>query len=170
MSNMEEAIAALLRSQAALQESIKEMCSRTLGQQRRAQSPQRFLVKMTKDDDVTAYLELFERVAQREGWPPAEWANILAPYLTGEAQRVYQDMPPGEASSYGHLRTAILAQYGYSLPARAQHFHAWQYDPTQPARPQVAELSRRARRWLEEGEGPSATERVVVCGPYPPMP
>ena len=109
MSSLEDAIGALLRSQAALQESIQEMCSKSLGQPRRGRSPQRNLVKMTQEDDVTAYLEVFERTAQREGWPPAEWAHILAPYLTGESQRAYQDLTPGEASNYARLKTTILA-------------------------------------------------------------
>ena len=43
----------------------------------------RLLPKMTADDDVEAFLQVFENTAHREGWPEDEWARALAPLLTG---------------------------------------------------------------------------------------
>lgn len=82
-------------------------------------------------------------------------------FLTGEAQKAYRDLTSQEAGSYTTIKTAILAQYGYSLPARAQRFHQWTYDPALPARAQVAALTRLTRSWLVEGKGPSVLERIV---------
>lgn len=85
--------------------------------------PEKVLTKQTAEDDVESYLELFERVATREKWPRNNWANILMPFLTGDAQRACQDLPATDAANYVELKATIPAQYGYSLPAKAQRVH-----------------------------------------------
>ncbi|KAL8178655.1 UNVERIFIED_CONTAM: hypothetical protein K2H54_054683 [Gekko kuhli] len=44
------------------------------------------LTKMDPEDDVEASLEVFELAAEATKWPPEQWAFILGPYLTVEAQ------------------------------------------------------------------------------------
>ncbi len=44
---------------------------------------------MMAHDDVEAFLQMFENTAVREGWESEGWAWLLAPLLTGEAQRAY---------------------------------------------------------------------------------
>lgn len=56
----------------------------------------------------------------------------------------------------------VLAQYGLSLPGKAQRVHSWGYQVTLPARAQVTTLTRMVRSWLEEGDGPTSVERVVI--------
>ena len=75
--------------------------------------------KLGTDDDVEAYLETFERTAQRENWPVEQWAHIVAPFLTGPAQQASQDLPAETARQYPALKQAILAFYGHNLAARA---------------------------------------------------
>ncbi len=50
------------------------------------------LVRLTDQDDVEAYLHTFEGIATREGWVREEWARLIAPFLTGEAQRAYYSL------------------------------------------------------------------------------
>lgn len=124
----------------------------------------RLLPKMTADDDVEAFLQVFENTAHREGWPENEWARALAPLLTGEAQRAYFSLPLASADSYAEVKREILARLGLSPVCAAQQFHEWEYKPRVPTRAQAAELSRIAQHWLLEGD-PTATqvaERVVV--------
>ncbi len=47
------------------------------------------LVWLMDQDDVEAYLHTFEVIATREGWVREEWARLITPFLTGEAQRAY---------------------------------------------------------------------------------
>lgn len=63
-----------------------------------------------------------------------------------------------EAAKYATLKAAILA----SLAARAQKFHSWNYDPAQPAQPQIAALTRLTRNWLTGGNGPLVVDGVVL--------
>lgn len=158
---MENTLTTLLQSQEALQRAVVDLCgSLRRGETRRA--PRDVLTKMTPDDDVEAYLEIFERAAQAERWPQEDWARILGPFLTGEAQKAYRDLAPAENHLYPALKTAVLSRYGYSLPARAQRFHNWTYDPAGPVRAQVSELVRRTRSWLVEGDGPALLDRIVL--------
>ena len=98
-------------------------------------APTSRLTKLGPDDDVEAYLETFEQVATREGWPEAQWACIVAPFLTGPAQQASQDINPGDAGLYPALKAAVLAYYGHSLAARALNFHEWTFDVRGPVRP-----------------------------------
>ncbi len=156
---MEEALTAILQAQTTLNAAVTELCRRTEAQGRR---PQDYLTKMTKDDDVETYFDLFERTDQRERWPRAEWANLILPFLTGDAQKACRDLTVHEVANYEVVKRAVLAQYGLSLPAKAQRVHSWGYKVTLPARAQVTTLTRMVRSWLEEGDGPPSVERVVI--------
>uniref|UniRef100_A0A9J7ZY96 Integrase catalytic domain-containing protein n=1 Tax=Cyprinus carpio carpio TaxID=630221 RepID=A0A9J7ZY96_CYPCA len=107
---------------------------------------------------------MFETVATWEAWPKEEWARIVAPLLTGEAQRAYFALPPEQSTCYEDLRKEILGRMGLSPISAAQLFNEWTFDPRQPARAQAASLSRLAQHWLLAG-GPTVhqvAERVMV--------
>ena len=88
-------------------------------------APSRFLLKQTETDDIEAYLNTFERTAVWENWDPAQWASLLAPFLSGTAQKAYQDLTDDQASNYEGLKKEILRRYGYTLISRSQRFHDW---------------------------------------------
>ena len=67
-------------------------------------APTSRLTKLGPDDDVEAYLEVFERTARRESWQEDRWAHILPPSLTGPAQQASQDLAPECASQYPALK------------------------------------------------------------------
>ena len=158
---MEAALAAIINAQASLQAATAKLCDRTSAVEKRL-SPHDVLTKLTPDDEIDAYLELFERTAQWQQWPREEWGAILSPFLTGEAQKACRDLSTVEARGYQNLKTAILAQYGFSLPAKAQCYHQWVYNPSLPACAQITALIRQTHNWLEEGSGPSAVDRIIL--------
>ena len=160
-SRTEDALWPIAQSQSLLQTAVAELCHQR-NSERATRTPRDVLTKLDPNDDVETYLQIFEQTARREKWPAADWAGILAPFLTGEAQQAYHHLPASEGSSYGSLKAAILAHYGYSLAARAQRYHQWAYDAALPVRPQVMELLRRTRSWQEEGEGPGTLDRLVM--------
>ena len=123
-----------------------------------ASAPTSRLTKFGPDDNVEAYLEVFERTAQWESWPVDQWAHILSLFLTGPAQQARQDLTPEHASQYPELKQAILAYHGHSLAARGQHFHNWWFDILT----QITQQGMLVRRWLMAGEGPSTLDRVLI--------
>ena len=125
-------------------------------------TPTSRLTKLGPDDDVEAYLETFERTAVRESWPEAQWAYILAPFLSGPAQQAYQDLSSEAAAQYRALKRAVLAYHGQHLAARAQRVHEWRFEAKGAVRTQIAQHSRLVKRWLTTGEGPSPVDRVVI--------
>ena len=165
---MEQALAQLIQNQAqqaqglqALQEAMTQL-GQHLTRPDQPPEPSKVLTKQSADDDIEAYLEVFERTAGRERWPRAQWAGILGPFLTGDAQKAYRDLPLADVNDYDKMKVAILAHYGHNLQTRAQRFHMWTYDSTSPVRPHIAALMRLTRAWLTTGEGPPAVDRIVM--------
>ncbi|KAK3539702.1 hypothetical protein QTP70_012033 [Hemibagrus guttatus] len=46
---------------------------------------QSLIMKMMAEDDVEAFLETFKWMAEREGWRQWDWADLVAPLLTGDS-------------------------------------------------------------------------------------
>ncbi|XP_073707405.1 uncharacterized protein gabrb3 isoform X2 [Garra rufa] len=124
----------------------------------------RLLPKLTADDDIEAYLKMFESVARTEGWARGIWAEILAPLLSGEAQRAYFSLPAAAQNNYSELKREILGRLGLSAVAAAQRFHDWEFKARLPIRAQIADLMRLAEHWLLENSPSPAqvVEKVVV--------
>ncbi|KAL0200339.1 hypothetical protein M9458_003526, partial [Cirrhinus mrigala] len=122
------------------------------------------LPKLSGDDDIKLYLQMFETTATWESWDRSEWERLLGLLLTGEAQRAYFSLPTELAESYDELKKEILGHLGLSSISAAQLFHEWEYKPRRPARAQAAELARLAWHWLLEGTPPASqvAERVTI--------
>ncbi|XP_073809816.1 uncharacterized protein [Danio rerio] len=127
-------------------------------------SAHRFITKLSDLDDIDAYLHTFEVIAERERWPKESWARMLAPFLTGEAQRAYFALETPKNDDYKALKKEILARMGLSNISAAQQFSQWSYDDKKLVRTQAANLSRLGRLWLLGGD-PTAVqvaEKVVI--------
>lgn len=111
------------------------------------------LPRLSKEDDIEAFLMTFERTATLEEWPPTEWASALAPLLTRVAQEAYFDLDSREVADYGRLKTEILSRYQLTARDRAVKFHQWTYMTDQPVRAQIFALIRLMKQWLEPGKG-----------------
>lgn len=123
-----------------------------------------FLQKLSLSDDVEAFLATFERTAEREGWPQDQWAGLIAPFLTGDPQKAYFDLPPDHAKDYQKLKAEILARLGVTTAVRAQRVHQWKYRPDRPPRSQMHDLVQLVKKWLQPEmlSGLQIVERVVL--------
>lgn len=110
--------------------------------------PSKFILKLTEADDIEAYLQAFERTAAREKWSHEQRISLLAPFLSGTAQKTYQDLTADQAMHYEWLKKEILCRYGYTLISRAQRFHHLAYDARTSPRSQMHDLIRLAKTWL----------------------
>ena len=81
-------------------------------------APTSRLTKLGPDDDVEAYLEVFERTARRESWPEDQWAHILSPFLTGPAQQAGQDLSAETAGQYPALKQLRAQPRGEGAPVQ----------------------------------------------------
>lgn len=66
--------------------------------------------KITAHDDVKSFRLMFETIVTREGWDRNEWPRLLAPLLTGEAQRTYFSIDVEVSGCYDELKREILAR------------------------------------------------------------
>uniref|UniRef100_A0A8C5LN96 SCAN box domain-containing protein n=1 Tax=Leptobrachium leishanense TaxID=445787 RepID=A0A8C5LN96_9ANUR len=123
-----------------------------------------FLQKLSASDDVEAFLTTFERTAEREGWPQDQWAGLIAPFLTGDPQKAYFDLPLEDAKNYDRLKAEVLARLGVTVAVRAQRVHCWKYCPDQPPRSQMHDLGQLVKKWLqpETLTREQMVERVVM--------
>ena len=96
---------------------------------RRTKPPKPTLQKLSKEDDIESYLDMFERVARQPGWPKELWTTQLAGLLSGEALDAFVSVPSETARSYDAVKEAILARFlvnaeTYRLRFRGSHCRA----------------------------------------------
>uniref|UniRef100_A0A8C5WFA9 Uncharacterized protein n=1 Tax=Leptobrachium leishanense TaxID=445787 RepID=A0A8C5WFA9_9ANUR len=102
--------------------------------------------------------------AEREGWPQDQWAGLIAPFLTGDPQKAYFDLPLEDAKNYDWLKAEVLSRLGVTVAVRAQRVHCWKYCPDQPPRSQMHDLGQLVKKWLqpETLTKEQMVERVVM--------
>ena len=66
------------------------------------------LTKLSEVDDVEAFLTTFERIMAVSGVARSQWAYMLAPQLTGKAQKAFAALEEPQACDYDALKAAIL--------------------------------------------------------------
>ncbi|KAL0174660.1 hypothetical protein M9458_030628 [Cirrhinus mrigala] len=104
----------------------------------------RLLPKLTADDDIEAYLKMFESVANTEGWARGTWAAVLAPLLSGEAQRAYFSLPVFMETPARYILICLPSIKDLPVPLLLGRdwpgFEAALADATQPAQPRRRQL------------------------------
>ena len=84
--------------------------------------PKPTLQKLSADDDIEHFLEMFERTAKQRRWPEDVWAMQLAGLLTGKAMAAYANLSVGAANDYHAVRQAILRRYQVNAETHRQQF------------------------------------------------
>ena len=71
---------------------------------------------------VEAFFEIFERLAAQRKWPYESWVTLIAPNLTGEAQKAYVNLEQPDGEDYAAVKAAILRTYELVPEAYRQRF------------------------------------------------
>ena len=100
-------------------------------------------------DDMDAFLERFERFAESQLRPEAQWAVSLSPLLTGKGLQVYSSMPSTEASNYSNLKTALLKRYQLTEDGFRSKFRNSKPESGETVFQFVARLRRYFTRWVD---------------------
>ncbi|KYO40147.1 hypothetical protein Y1Q_0022080 [Alligator mississippiensis] len=80
--------------------------------------------KMTRDNDLEAYIEAFERHALMTRLNQEYWASQLGALVVGKAQVTYRALPRDKARDYKHVKQAILYQLEINPDHYRHLFHA----------------------------------------------
>ena len=81
------------------------------------------LAKLTKQDDIEAYLTVFERTMCAYKVERSRWSYMLALQLTGRAQKVFAVMETEQSGNYDALKNAILTRYDINEEAYHHPFN-----------------------------------------------
>ena len=113
-------------------------------------------------DDIDAYLQRYEKVAEVNKWPEADWALHLSTLLTGQALALYARLPAEEARDYEELTAALLRRYELTVDGFRKRFHEARRDIDETAVEFLGRSSRHLTRWIEL----AGIELVVVVVVY----
>ncbi|KAI5628938.1 hypothetical protein C0J50_10558 [Silurus asotus] len=122
------------------------------------------LIKMGTQDDVKAFLELFERIAVAGEWTGMERALRLLPLLSGEAQLAVQQLPADRMLEYDDLKQAILQRVGRTPEQHRQRFRALTLREVGRPFAFAHQLHDACRRWLRDKDRSpdEVLDRVVL--------
>ncbi|XP_041461733.1 uncharacterized protein LOC121413037 [Lytechinus variegatus] len=120
--------------------------SKSVGQ--RAWSPK--LPPFHEDkDNIDAYLQRFERYADTQNWPRADWAINLSALLTGKALDVHSRLTSDEAKDYKTLKTALLKAFQLTSEGFRSKFYTGKPVNGETASQYSNRLENYLNRWIE---------------------
>ena len=119
--------------------------------------------KLTVEDDIVAYLTMFERLMCAYEVKRERWAFKLAANLVGKAQQAYAALSVEDASSYDKLKEAILQRYDITEESYRQRFRTTRKKNGESSRELVARLDDLALKWLKSCKNPAEVrDRIVM--------
>ena len=108
------------------------------------------VAKLTDSDDIEGYLVTFERQMTAYEIDQSRWAFILAPHLTGRAQKAYMALANDDANDYYALKQAILKRYDINEETHRRKFRERSHGKGESYTELATSLVDLANRWLEE--------------------
>jgi transposase InsO family protein len=110
------------------------------------------LVPRFNENDVDAFFQAFERVAQLNAWPQDKYAAVLQAHLTGKGLRVFSELPLDQCRDYTSLKAAVLTAYAVVPEVHRKRFRGMTKFHNETYSDFAFRLSSQFKRWLE-GEG-----------------
>ena len=108
------------------------------------------VAKLSDTDDIEGYLQTFERQMAAYEIEKSRWAFILAPQLSGRAQKAYMAMAPDESGDYHLIKKAILKRYDISEESHRRKFRERAHGKGESFSVLATSLLDLANKWLEE--------------------
>ena len=120
------------------------------------------IAKLTEEDDIVAYLTMFERIMTVYEIKKECWAFKLAANLVGRAQQTYAALSSVDAASYEKLKAAILQRYDITEESYRQRFRSVRKKTGESSRELVSRLNDLAHKWLKDCESVDEVKDKVV--------
>ena len=108
------------------------------------------VAKLSDTDDIEGYLLTFERQMAAYEIEKSRWAFILAPQLSGRAQKAYMAIAPDESGDYHLIKKAILKRYDISEESHRRKFRERVHGKGESFSELATSLLDLANKWLEE--------------------
>ena len=121
------------------------------------------LTKLGERDDIEAYLRTFERMMAVFEVERGQWSYMLAPQLTGKAQKAFAALEDGAAGDYDALKAAILKRYGINEEAYRQRLRGLKKQSDESYRELATRAMETSTKWLQDyGTREEVTEAVTT--------
>ena len=121
------------------------------------------VAKLIDSDEIEGYLLTFERQMAAYEIDKSRWAFILAPQLTGRAQKAYMALATDEASDYSAIKQAILKRYDISEETHRRKFRERSRGKGESYTELATSLVDLANRWLEDCSSKSdVLEKIAI--------
>ena len=108
------------------------------------------LTKLTEQDDIEAYITVFERTMTAYGVDKSRWSYMLAPQLTGKAQRAFAAMEAERSGDYDAVKDAILRRYDINEEAYRQRLRASAKKGEETYRELATRTMELTQKWTKE--------------------
>ena len=120
------------------------------GPTRRTHAESIKLTRLGENDDVEAYITMFERIMEVNEVDRERWPFQLAPQLTGKAQQAYAALTPDDAKDYDVVRRAILRRYSINEETYRQRFRGLKPKEEESPQELMTRLEDLASRWTKD--------------------
>ena len=125
----------------------------------RVKPPRPTLQKLSKEDDIESFLDMFERVAGQQGWPKETWATQLAGLLSGEALDAFTSVPMKSACNYDTVKEAILARFLVNAVTYCLWFRSSQWGTGESYKLLLSQQTDLFNRWTQS----AGSELKEIC-------
>jgi len=99
-------------------------------------------------DDIDSYLGRFERYAEMQGWPAADWALYLSALLKRKSLQCYSRLGEVDARDYNKLKAALLRRFDLTADRFRRKFYDTKRDREETAAEFVVRLASYLDRWI----------------------
>ena len=108
------------------------------------------LTKLAEQDDIEAYITVFERTMTAYEVDKSRWSYMLAPQLTGKAQRAFAAMEAERSGDYDAVKDAILRRYDINEKAYRQRLRASAKKGEETYRELATRTMELTQKWTKE--------------------